>query len=277
MRGGGRVTAPELLHGFVEVVRGDGPLVLGLPHTGTELPPEIAERLNARGRALTDTDWHVDRLYGGLIDGVTSVRTRIHRYVIDVNRDPSGANLYPGMNTTGLVPLTDFDGEPIWRSGAAPDAAEIARRRSLWFEPYHAVLAAEIARVRARHGFAILYDCHSIRSRIPFLFAGQLPEFNLGTDGGRSCAPEITRAVVAICAAAEGRSYVVDGRFRGGWTTRHYGRPESGVHAIQMELAQRTYLAAEAPPWTYDLAKAEALRAVLRQILATLADWRPGR
>lgn len=267
----------ELVAGFVEVVRGELPLLLGLPHTGTELPGDVGERLNERGRRLADTDWHVERLYAGLIDGVTSVRTRVHRYVVDVNRDPSGASLYPGRNTTGLVPLTDFDGQPIWRPGAEPDGDEIARRRERWHAPYHAVLAAEIARLRARHGFVVLYDCHSIRSRIPFLFEGALPDFNIGTDGGRSCDPSIARAVAGICAAAGEWSLVVDGRFRGGWTTRHHGRPAEGVHAIQMELAQSTYLAAEAPPWPYDEAKAERLRAVLRRILATLAEWRPGR
>lgn len=277
MRRGGAVTAPELRHGFVELVQGDLPLVLGLPHTGTEVPEPVFERLNARGRSLADTDWHVERLYAGLLPGVTTVRTRIHRYVIDVNRDPSGASLYPGQNTTGLVPFTDFDGRPIWTRGAEPDGKEIARRRALWFEPYHAVLAAELERVRARHGFAILYDCHSIRSRIPFLFEGELPDFNIGTDGGRTCDPAIERLVADICATAGGYTHVVNGRFRGGWTTRHYGRPEDGVHAIQMELAQKTCLAEEAPPWTFDEAKAERLRAVLRRILESLAEWRPGR
>lgn len=271
------MTLPELHSGFVERVRGESPLVLGLPHTGTEIPEAIFERLNEHGRALADTDWHVERLYAGLVPDVTIVRTRIHRYVIDVNRDPTGASLYPGQNTTGLVPLTDFDGRPIWQQGAEPDEREIARRRERWFEPYHAILKAELERLRARHGFVVLYDCHSIRSRIPFLFEGELPDFNIGTDGGRTCDPALERGVASLCAAADGYTHVVNGRFRGGFTTRHYGRPEDGVHAIQMELAQRTYLAAEAPPWDYDAAKAERLRAVLRRILTLLAEWRPGR
>lgn len=259
---------------FLEVSRGDSPLVLGLPHTGTDLPPDVAEGLNDAGRALADTDWHVHRLYDGLADGLTTVRTRLHRYVIDVNRDPSGASLYPGQATTGLCPLTDFDGRPIHKTGQEPDAAEIERRRRTYHAPYHGALAAELERVRARHGFAVLCDAHSIRSRAPFLFDGTLPDFNIGTDGGATCAGAIEAAVAGICEAAEGYTAVLNGRFRGGWTTRHYGRPTDGLHAIQMELAQSTYMA-EAPPWSWQPARAEGLRRVLSQILKTLIRWRP--
>lgn len=259
---------------FLDISRGAGPLVLGLPHTGTDLPEDCADRLNARGRALADTDWHVHALYDGLVPDVTTVRTRIHRYVIDVNRDPSGQSLYPGQNTTGLCPLTDFDGAPIYRPGQVPDAAETERRRLAWHAPYHAALTAELDRVRAEHGFAILYDCHSIRSEVPFLFDGRLPDFNIGTDGGRTCDPGIEAAVTAICAAADGYDHVINGRFRGGWTTRHYGRPAEGLHAIQMELAQATYMA-EAPPWDYAPERAARLRTHLAAILETLQDWSP--
>lgn len=257
----------------VEVVRGDGPIVLGLPHTGTWLPEAVAARLNARGRALSDTDWHVHRLYDGLLPGVTTVRATFHRYVVDANRDPTGASLYPGQNTTGLVPLTDFDGVPIWAD--PPREAEIAARRVAFHAPYHAALQAEMDRVRAAHGVAVLYDCHSIRSVIPHLFDGVLPDFNIGTNGGTTCAPEIEAAVLGICANAEGYTHVLNGRFKGGWTTRHHGHPEAGFHAIQMELAQSTHLVDETAGWAYDAAKADRLRAVLQDILTTLADLAP--
>lgn len=260
---------------MIEVVQGGGPLVLGLPHTGTFVPPEILVRLNERGRALADTDWHIEKLYDGLIGDVTTVRTPVHRYVIDVNRDPGGASLYPGQNTTGLVPVTDFDGAPIWREGEEPDAAEVKARRVAYHAPYHAAMAGELERVRARHGFAILYDCHSIRSRIPFLFDGTLPDLNIGTKDGATCAPGIEAVVRDACAAANGYSSVLNGCFKGGWTTRHYGRPGEGLHAIQMELAQSSYLAAEAPPWRYDEARADRLRAILGPILEILSAWRP--
>jgi len=256
----------------VEVIPGDGPVILGQPHGGTWLPEEIVARLNPTGRALADADWHIGRLYDGLVPGATVVRATFHRYAIDANRDPSGASLYPGQNTTGLCPVTDFDGQPIWREGQEPTAEEVEARRLAFHAPYHAALAAEVARVRARRGIAIVYDCHSIRSRIPFLFDGVLPDLNIGTNGGETCAPAIEAAVARICAGAGGYTHVLNGRFRGGWTTRHYGRPETGVHAIQMEIAQSAYLKEEAPPWSYDTRKADRLRRWLKHILDAVAD-----
>lgn len=253
-----------------DVTRGESAVILGQPHGGIWLPDALRARLNETGNALADTDWHMTRLYQGLLAGATVVRSNVHRYAIDANRDPAGGSLYPGQNTTGLCPLTDFDGRAIWRTGQEPSADEIEERRLAWHAPYHSALAAEIDRVRARHGVAVLYDCHSIRSEIPFLFPGLLTVFSIGTDDGRTCAPSAETRVADICMAAEGYDTVVNGRFRGGWTTRHYGRPGEGIHAIQMELAQRAYLEAEAEPWSYDARKAERLRAVLRTILADL-------
>ena len=257
----------------VAVHQGDGPVVLGLPHAGTWLPDDVAAGLNDQGRLLADTDWHVDRLYDGALPGATTVRATVHRYVIDANRDPGGGSLYPGQNTTGLVPLTDFDGVGIWH--VAPDAPEVVRRSVAFHAPYHAALWAELDRVRARHGVAILFDCHSIRSQIPFLFDGTLPDFNIGTNDGTTCAPAIAASVLGVCDGADGYSTVMNGRFKGGWTTRHYGQPGQGIHAIQMELAQSTYLTAEAAPWAYDPDKAARLRAHLTRILETLADLAP--
>ena len=250
-----------------EVSRGSSPVVLAFPHTGTEVPADIAARFDDNGRLLADTDWHIHTLYAGLLSDATTVRATFHRYVIDANRDPSGESLYPGQNTTGLVPTTDFDGKPIWTDGQEPIAADVTQRLDTFHRPYHAALAAEVERVRAEHGVAVLYDCHSIRSLVPFLFEGRLPDFNIGTDGGRTCDPAIEAAVVEVAVAAQGYTHVLNGRFKGGWTTRHYGRPETGVHAIQMELAQASHLAAEAPPFAYDAAKAERLRVHLKTIL----------
>ena len=257
----------------VEVTRGDSPVVLGLPHTGTHVAPGIMARLNARGRILADTDWHIHRLYDGLLPGVTTVRATFHRYVIDANREPNDESLYPGQNTTGLVPLTDFDGAPIWLQ--PPDAAEVDARRTAFHAPYHAALRAELDRVRALHGVAILYDCHSIRSHIPFLFKGVLPDFNIGTAGGVTCAPAVQAAVFDRCAQATGYTHTLNGRFKGGWTTRHYGRPAEGIHAVQMELAQSTHLECEHPPFNYSEEKAACLRPVLAEILQSLAEKAP--
>lgn len=257
----------------VEITRGSGPIVLGLPHTGTHVPDEIMAQLNDIGRALADTDWHVDRLYDGLIANATTVRATFHRYVIDANRDPGGESLYPGQNTTGLVPQTDFDGLNIWKT--YPQANEVETRREEFHAPYHAALQVELYRVRELHGVAILYDCHSIRSDIPFLFDGTLPDFNIGTNNGAACDARIELATNAICSDAQGYTSTVNGRFKGGWTTRHYGQPFNGIHAIQMELAQSAYLTEEAAPWTYDQAKSAHLRPHLEKILTSLADMAP--
>jgi N-formylglutamate deformylase len=256
----------------VEVRPGTSPVILAFPHPGTAVPAEIWERLNDNGRLLADTDWHIDRLYEGLLPSATTVRAAVHRYVIDANRDPAGSSLYPSQNTTGLVSETDFDGQPIWGAGQEPTPADIASRVTQFHAPYHAALAAEIARVKALHGVAIVYDCHSIRSQIPFLFRGRLPDFNIGTDDGRTCAAAIEASAVETTRAAKGFTSTLNGRFKGGWTTRHYGRPEEGVHAIQMELAQSTYLAGEAPPFAYLSAKAAVIRECLHELLARIEN-----
>jgi formiminoglutamase len=253
-----------------EVRQGTSPVILGFPHTGTDVPQSIWERLNDNGRILADTDWHIHELYKDLLPDATTVRATFHRYVIDANRDPEGVSLYPGQNTTGLVPETDFDGAAIWRDGEGPTEADIAERLRAFHAPYHGALAAEIARVQAMHGVAVLYDCHSIRSHIPFLFEGRLPDFNIGTDMGKTCAPAIEKATVEVAAKADGYSHILNGRFKGGWTTRNYGRPQQGVHAIQMELAQSTHLASEAPSFALDAVKTERLRSHLRNILEAI-------
>jgi formiminoglutamase len=252
---------------IVEISQGTSPVILGFPHTGTYVPAPILERLNRTGREIADTDWHIHRLYDGLLPDATTVRATFNRYVIDANRDPANVSLYPGQNTTDLIPSTDFDGLPIWMEGQEPDAGDIAARVREFHAPYHDALRAEIRRVKAIHGIAVLYDCHSIRSRIPFLFPGTLPDFNIGTNSGLSCDSRIEAAAQAVASRAEGYTYVLNGRFRGGWTTRHHSSPQEGVHTIQMELAQSTHLERESAPFTYDEGKAERLRVHLGEIL----------
>ncbi len=264
---------------WLTIERGEAPLIVAFPHTGTFIPEPILERLASPWLARVDADWWVDQLYDFAATlGATTVRTAMSRTVIDVNRAPTGASLYPGQETTDLCPLTTFDGEALYRDGMAPDEREIHYRREQWFSPYHSALAAESARLRRNHGCVVLYDAHSIRSRIPRLFEGELPCFNIGTNGGTSCDVAL-RDTVASSIAAIDQSIVVDGRFRGGWTTRHYGQPATGVHAIQMELAQRTYMKepTELTPQTwpppYDLARADAVRATLRAALAACLQF----
>jgi formiminoglutamase len=278
---------------WLTVRRGEAPLIVSMPHTGIDIPDDIKRGLVSPWIDRKDADWHIDRLYEFAAElGATIVRTGISRTVIDCNRDPSGQSLYPGQATTALCPATTFDGEPLYRPGKEPDEAEIARRTHLYFRPYHAALATEIERLRARHATVVLYEAHSILSHVPRLFDGELPQFNIGTNSGTSCAPELAENIASVC-SGEGRSpgrtelrpspehnagsfehsLVINGRFKGGWTTRHYGRPSEGIHAIQMELAMRGYLdepAAITPktwPVAYDPARAAPIAAVLRQAL----------
>jgi formiminoglutamase len=258
---------------WLHVERSDSPLILAFPHGGTAIPAELIGDYRSEWLAVRDTDWHIRALYQDLADA-TLIWTDISRSVIDCNRDPSGASLYPGQATTGLCPTETFDGEPLYREGVTPDVDE---RRRTWFAPYHAAIEAEIARLRALHPRVVLYDCHSIRSRIPRLFAGELPELNIGANGGATCDVRLSEAVLAACG---NRSKVLDGRFRGGWTTRHYGRPREGVHAIQMEIAMRAYLDEPEgapdesnwpPAWNPELAA--PLRANLARVLAAVLDF----
>lgn len=261
---------------WLSVTRGSAPLIVSIPHSGIELVPEVEGGLVSAWLARKDADWYVDRLYdfaAGL--GATIVRTALSRTVIDVNRDPAGRPLYPGRATTELCPTTTFDGEPLYREGRAPAEAEIAERRTRYFEPYHRALESEIARLKGWHPALVLYEAHSIRSQVPRLFDGVLPQFNIGTNAGASCAPELTARVEAVCAGTP-YSRVTNGRFQGGYITRHYAHPDAGVHAIQMELACRGYLrepdspcAAENWPALYDPDYAAPMRAVLERILGT--------
>jgi N-formylglutamate deformylase len=257
-----------------ECKQGASSLILAFPHTGTDMPSSVADRLNENGKLLSDTDWHLHKLYEGLAPDATTLRALFHRYVIDANRDPLGNSLYPGRNTTGLVPLTDFDGQTIWNE--PPETAEIETRLSTYHAPYHMRLQNEIDRVKALHGFAVVFDCHSIRSHIPFLFEGSLPDFNIGTNGGYTCHFAVERAALDVAEKAADYTHVLNGRFKGGWTTRHYGKPEQNVHAIQIELAQSTYLETECAPFAYDDKKANKLRVHLKAMLQAITHAMTG-
>ena len=264
------MTTPD----WLQVTRGNAPLIVSFPHAGTDIPPEIGSRLVSPWLARKDADWWIDRLYGFARDlGATLVGTRVSRTAIDVNRDPSGVSLYPGQATTELCPTTTFDGEPLYWPAHGLHAGEIAERRARWFDPYHAALDAEAARLRARHGRIVVYDCHSIRSAIPRLFAGELPVFNIGTNNGTTCDPALEAGIARICAAS-GRPWVANGRFRGGHITRRLGAPAAGVHAVQMELACRGYMReperpVDATDWPtpFDEDYAAPIRETLRAVL----------
>ncbi len=252
---------------------GRTPLLVSMPHTGTHIPDALARRMTEVALTVPDTDWHLGRLYE-FLDGLgASVLVATHsRYVIDLNRPPDNANLYPGQDTTGLCPVDTFHRQPIYAPGQSPDEAEIAERVAQYWNPYHDKLVEELARLRAEHGRALLWDGHSIFSVVPRFFKGTLPDFNLGTAEGRSCASGVGEALLAIASRAPGYRAVLNGRFKGGYITRRYGRPAEGVHAFQLELSEATYMEEEAPFRFRDELAARVrphLRAMVEKFLET--------
>ena len=251
------------------------PLIINIPHAGTYLPPAIAEALTAEGLRLPDTDWHVDKLTAfAPAMGVTLMCANYSRIVVDLNRDPSGNPLYPGSTNTEICPIATFANAPLYQPGRVPAGAEIASRVERYWRPYHAQLSAEIARIKARHGYCVLLDVHSIVSAAPRFFAGRLPDLNLGTVDGNSCEPSLAEAVFRRLRAADGFTAVHNGRFKGGFITRHYGQPADNAHAMQLEIAQRCYMDEDAPAH-YDVSPAAALVAILKTLAEQLATWHP--
>jgi N-formylglutamate deformylase len=251
-------------------VQGRTPLLVSMPHDGTYIPADLAADMTEAGLNVPDTDWHVSRLYDFLGELEASVIRATHsRYVIDLNRSPSGAALYAGQRNTELCPVTCFDDRPIYKPGRAPDASAIALRIERFWRPYHDRLAGTLAELKARHGYALLFDAHSIRSRVPRFFEGRLWDLNLGTGDGLAASPGVSEAVTQEAAKANGYSSVLNGRFKGGYITRTYGRPTERVEAVQLELAQATYMD-EDPPFAFREDLAAGLRPVLSRILAAM-------
>ena len=256
---------------------GDTPLLVSIPHAGTHVPDDVAARLSLAARPLPDTDWHVDRLYDFLGDIGASVICATHsRYVIDLNRPPDDTPLYPGASNTGLCPVTTFDELAVYGDGAAPDAADIAARREAIWRPYHACLQAELAALVDRHGIAVLWDAHSIRSHVPRFFEGRLPDLNFGTGGGTTADPELVRRLAEVAVDTPEYTHVFNGRFKGGYITRAYGNPAAGVHAVQLELSQITYMD-EAAPYGFRDDLAAGVRPLLRDLQTAALDWIGGR
>jgi N-formylglutamate deformylase len=258
--------------------QGRTPLLLSLPHVGTAIPADQEPRYVERALGCEDTDWHLERLYAFAHElGASVLVPRYSRYLIDLNRPPENAPMYPGVNNTELCPTRFFSGDALYKARQEPDNAEAARRIRLYWRPYHDALNDELQRLRAAHGHAVLFDGHSIRSQLPWLFQGRLWDLNLGTAEGRSCAPELRLALATLLAGQARYTQVVDGRFKGGHITRHYGRPEFGIHAVQLEMCWSCYLDEDDPqqPWRWSDARAKQVQPLLRQMLQTILDWRP--
>ena len=256
-------------------IEGDTPLLIDVPHAGTYMPADVRAGMSADAQNVPDADWHVPLLYAFALERGASLMSATHaRYVVDLNRDPHGAALYAGADNTELVPSSTFDRVPIYAGGRVPTVAAIAELRARYWEPYHARLSARIDAIRARHGHAIVLDAHSIRSQVPRFFDGRLPDLNLGTADGRSCDPRLQKVAFDVLSAAPGFSAVCNGRFKGGYVTRHYGRPQDGIHALQLEIAQACYMD-EGPPWPWNPVRAQPLLNVLRRFVDALLAWTP--
>lgn len=248
--------------------RGTAPLLISLPHDGSHIPADIVARMQPNAQRSVDTDWHVGKLYEPLAKalGASVIRPVVSRYVVDLNRPADGHALYPGKRETGLVSTIGFDGEPLYLDGAEPTAEEMQRRVNAYWRPYHDALSQELERLRAEHGCVVLWDGHSIRSHVPMLFEGQLPDFNLGTADGASCSPALQQKLAKVLETQSRYSFAVNGRFKGGYITRHYGQPEKGVQAVQLELSQLNYM--DEDSFAYVADRAAQVQETIARLLA---------
>ena len=254
------------MNDIFQLHRGTAPLLVSLPHDGTVLPDAIAARMTESARRVPDTDWHVARLYAFARElGASVIVPKHSRYVVDLNRPPDDVSLYPGQNTTGLCPIVQFSGAPVYRDGELPTPGEIAARVETYWRPYHDALAGELARMRQTHDRVVLWEGHSIRGEVPFLFEGRLPDLNIGTANGASCSPALQARLQGVLDAQSDYDFVVNGRFKGGYITRRYGDPANGIDAVQLELSQRNYM--DEDSFAYDDMKAERLQAMVQSLL----------
>lgn len=256
---------------------GDTPLLVSAPHVGTHLPPALAETMTPAALEVPDTDWHMDKLYGFAREMGAGMLLATHsRYVVDLNRDPAGKPLYAGADNTEVCPTSRFDRAPIYQDGQAPDAQAVAKRVDRYWRPYHDVLDAELRRLKRRFGVALLFDAHSILSHVPRFFEGKLPDLNLGTGSGAAADPALVQRLGAVLAGSNEFTHVVDGRFKGGYITRHYGRPAEGFHAVQLEMCVSAYME-EAPPWAWRQDIAGRVQPVLKKLLGAMLEWAPAK
>lgn len=257
------------------LLRGNTPLVVSIPHLGTNIPPAIKARLTDAALAMADTDWHLDRVYAFAKDmGATIIQSKLSRYVIDLNRPPNGLSLYPEQNTTELCPTTTFRNEAVYLDGQKPSAQEVQERLQTYWQPYHSALANELQRLRNMHNQVLLWDGHSIAGELPYLFDGKLPDLNLGTNDGKACDARLLQAVASALQRQGDYSFVANQRFKGGYITRNYGNPALGVHAIQLEMAQHLYMQ-ESAPFPYHASRAQPLQALIQGLINSALQQLP--
>tara|TARA_Y100001970_G_C14172001_1_gene824686 strand:+ start:834 stop:1640 length:807 start_codon:yes stop_codon:yes gene_type:complete len=256
----------------IKIFEAEGPIILTQPHGGTFIPSNVLKCYNNIGTSMEDTDWHINKLFNGLLKNATVVQALFSRYLIDPNRDPSGVALYPKLNSTELCPTKNFFGQPIYKKGMHPDKDEIKKRLINFHSVYHKAISQQIERIKEKNGIVLIFDCHSIKSYVPFLFDSRLPDLNFGTNNGTTCDPKIEKITIEFCEKLVGYEHVLNGRFKGGWTIRNYSNLNNSIHSIQLELAQRTYMC-ESSPYNYNQLKADNLRVHLKKYLNCIENF----
>lgn len=254
---------------------GTTPLLIDVPHAGTHIPDKLKARMTAVADELPDTDWHIDKLYDFAPGMGASMLVATHsRFVIDLNRAPDNASLYPGQDVEGLLPLGTGRRDSVYKTGEEPDADEVAERCDTYWRPYHKRLKEALEEIKAKHGYALLWDAHSIKSRLPRYFNGKLWDLNIGTNHSKSCSPELEDRLKQVAVGLAGYTHIMNGRFVGGYITRHYGDPANGVHAVQLEQSWATYMNEE-PPYAYNNDLARRVRPVIQRFLRTMLNFKP--
>jgi len=257
-----------------QFIQGQVPLLISMPHVGTEIPDDVAASMSPVAAIKADTDWHLPLLYNMREAlGASLIHAQYSRYLIDLNRPSDDKNLYPGQDTTGLCPVDTFAKEALYQPGQNPDANEIQRRVLAYWQPYHQQLQAELQRLRDLHGIVILWDAHSIASQVPRFFNGRLPDLNFGTADQKSCSSGLQDALVNVM-TQHGAPYthVFNGRFKGGHITRQYGQLTNNIHAVQLEMSQCVYMD-ESYPFAYREDVAAQIQPLLNKLLQTCITW----
>lgn len=245
--------------------KGSRPLLVSMPHIGLEIPDDIKKNMTDVALSLKDTDWYIAELYNFLKElDVSIISANYSRYVIDLNRGPDGVSLYPGQNVTSICPTHTFENEPLYKHGHIPDTA---LRTEKYWQPYHDKITTELYHMKEKHGRAALWDAHSIKSHLPHLFEGRLPDLNLGTGNGISARPDLAEKLEAIIKASN-YSAALNGRFKGGYITRHYGDPANNTQAVQLEISQITYM--NESNNQFDEMLSNQLRPVLKSLIETV-------
>lgn len=249
------------------------PILLSVPHCGTEFPTELTDQFKPDLRsAPDDTDWFVHQLYDFAPQmGITLIHATYSRWVIDLNRDPESKPLYAdGRIITAICPATNFFGEKLYKDERTEVAGnEVARRLQAYYWPYHQQVQVLLDGLKQKHGRVLLWDCHSIRQHVPTIHREKFPDLILGDVDGTSASPGLIEETLSIL---DHSGYCVSHNhpFKGGYITRHFGQPSVEQHALQLEMTKVNYM--DDQEQSYNRARAERMRSLLKKVFERLID-----